>query len=60
MERSNSISLDHVKQAAKRFLLLDDPRMIDVVMAVYVANKFAGDPLWFFVTGPPSSAKPRC
>jgi len=54
---SKSISLDQVKESAQRFLYLKDDNMIDVAMAVYVANKLSSDPLWMFFTGPPSSAK---
>ena len=57
MARSKSISLKEVKEAAKRFLLLEDDNIIDVATAVYVANKFDSDPLWIFLCGPPSSAK---
>ena len=57
MARSKLISLKEVKEAARRFLLLEDDNIIDVATAVYVANKFNSDPLWLFFTGPPSSAK---
>lgn len=57
MEQSKSTSLEQVKMAASRFLLLKDTNVIDVVMAVFVANRIPSDPLWMFLTGPPSSAK---
>jgi hypothetical protein len=49
--------LNEVKESAENFLLLEDSNIIDVACAVYVANKFHSDPLWMFLTGPPSSAK---
>jgi len=57
MKASKLISLNEVKEAAEGFLLLEDNNIIDVACAVYVANKFHSDPLWMFLTGPPSSAK---
>jgi len=57
MAKSGSISLNEVKEATKGFLLLKDDNIIDVACAVYVANKLQSDPLWMFLTGPPSSAK---
>ena len=49
--------IETVKEAARRFLHLDDENAIDVAMAVYVANKFDADPLWMFFVSPPSTAK---
>lgn len=57
MAESKLISLNEVKEAAENFLLLEDTNIIDVACAIYVANKFPSDPLWMFLTGPPSSAK---
>jgi hypothetical protein len=49
--------IEDVREAARRFLHLDDENVIDVAMAVYVANKFDADPLWMFFVSPPSTAK---
>jgi len=57
MKKLKVISLDDLKKSAHRFLKLEDDSIIDVAMAAYVANRFKSDPLWMFLTGPPSSAK---
>lgn len=46
-----------LKKVFKKHLLLDDYKIIDVVMAVVVANLFPTDPLWLLIIGPSSSAK---
>ncbi len=39
------------------YLHLDDPWVVDVVLATVVANTLDGDPLWLLVVSPPSSGK---
>ncbi len=53
----NRFGLEEIKNAVKLFLHLDDNNVIDVVFAVYAANRLNADPLWLFVVGPPSTAK---
>lgn len=54
---ASQVTLQQVKEFASSFLKLKDDRVIDVVMATFVANKFDADPLWMMITAPPSSAK---
>jgi hypothetical protein len=46
-----------VKKVANEYLLLDDDNLVEIPLAVYVANRLPADPLWMFITGPPSNAK---
>jgi hypothetical protein len=50
-------TLSDLKQLFRKHLLLDDYKIVDVVMAVIVANFFQTDPLWLLIIGPSSSAK---
>jgi len=49
--------LNDLKKVFRKHLLLDDYKIIDVVMAVIVGNFFQTDPLWLLIIGPSSSAK---
>lgn len=49
--------LEEVKAAVKPWLFLEDDRIIDVMCATVIANKFKTDPLWIIFIGPPSHAK---
>lgn len=49
--------LNMVQEVFARWLLLKDPYVVEVVLAVVVANLLQGDPLWLLIVGPPSSAK---
>ena len=49
--------LSDVRQVICKWLELGNPEIIDVVLAVYVANQLATDPLWMLIIGPPSHAK---
>ncbi len=40
-----------------QWLVLPDYEIVDVALATVVANRMAGDPLWMFLVGPPSSGK---
>jgi hypothetical protein len=51
------LGLEDIKNAAGLFLQLDDNNVIDVIFAVYTANRLNADPLWLFVVGPPGTAK---
>lgn len=53
----NRFGLEEIKKAAELFLQLDDYNVIDVVLAVYAANRLDADPLWLFVVGAPGTAK---
>jgi len=50
-------SLDNLKTEVKKYLFLEDDRVIDVIVATYIANKFKTDPVWLIVIAPPSNAK---
>jgi hypothetical protein len=49
--------LTEIKKVANKWLHLDDPSIIDVIMATYIANRFNSDPCWTNVIGPPSHSK---
>jgi hypothetical protein len=57
MKQSICDLLKDVKKVANEYLLLDDDNLVEIPLAVYVANKLPADPLWMFITGPPSNAK---
>jgi hypothetical protein len=46
-----------LQEVFARWLLIKDPYLIEVVLAGVVANLLKGDPLWFLIVAPPSSAK---
>ncbi|MGD9107425.1 MAG: hypothetical protein PVJ87_11360, partial [Desulfobacterales bacterium] len=52
-----SYALSDLKKLFKKHLSLDDYQIIDVIMAVVVANFFQTDPLWLLIIGASSSAK---
>ncbi len=54
-EQHNSI--DKVKEAFGKWLLLRDPFLLEVILGAVVANLLGADPLWLFIVAPPSSAK---
>jgi len=41
----------------KKHLLLDDYRVVDIILAVVIANLFKTDPLWMLIIGASSTAK---
>lgn len=49
--------MNDLKKIFRKHLLLDDYKIVDVVMAVIVGNFFQTDPLWLLIIGPSSSAK---
>lgn len=50
-------NLERLKEVFGKWLLISDPYLIEVVLAVVVANLLKGDPLWMLLVAPPSSAK---
>jgi hypothetical protein len=50
-------TLQDVKQVVKKHLLLDDYRIVDIILAVVIANLFKTDPLWMLIIGASSTAK---
>jgi len=52
-----AFTLDDLKKEIKKYLYLEDYRIIDVMLGTYIANKFKTDPLWLLVIAPPSNAK---
>jgi len=60
MPTTNSVlefSLDNVKAVIRKYLYLEDERIIDVILATYVGNLIKGDPLWVLLIAPPSNGK---
>ncbi len=54
----NKVGLEEVKQVFKKWLFLKDDNLIDVSLAVIVANYFLdADPLWLLIVAPSSGAK---
>ncbi len=49
--------LGKLQEVFRRWLLINDPYLIEVVLACVVANLLGGDPLWLLIVAPPSSAK---
>ncbi len=49
--------LDDVKKVIRKWLYLESEEVIDVILAVYVANRFEADPIWLIIIAPPSSTK---
>jgi len=50
-------NLRRAKDVVRQWLLLDDDNVVDVVLAVPVANAAAGDPVWVIIVAASSSAK---
>jgi len=51
------LPLAEVKAVVNKWLSLEDDTVVDVMLAVVVANRLNTDPSWLLVVGPPSSAK---
>ncbi len=49
--------LADVKKVIRKWLYLESEEVIDVILAVYVANRFEADPIWLIIIAPPSSTK---
>jgi len=49
--------LYEVKKIIKDWLYLEDDTVIDVILAIQVANELRTDPNWMLIIGPPSHAK---
>ena len=52
-----SDAISHARSAGARLLELQDPHVIDVVLATLVVNQLAGDPVWLVLVAPPSNGK---
>ncbi len=50
-------TLSDLHATFREHLSLPDPAIIDFTVAVAVANRLGGDPVWAFVVAPPSSGK---
>ncbi|MFC1693441.1 toprim domain-containing protein, partial [Candidatus Latescibacterota bacterium] len=51
------ISLDGVKTVVKKWLYFEDYSVVDVCLAVIIANRMQADPLWMFLIAPPGGSK---
>jgi len=49
--------LQDVKKVVRKHLLLDDYTVVDIILAVVIANLFKTDPLWMLIIGASSTAK---
>ena len=49
--------LTELKTIIHKWFYLEDDRMVDIMAAVYIANRFKADPVWFIVIAPPSNTK---
>jgi hypothetical protein len=49
--------LDELKQVIAKHLRFKDDRIVDVMVAVILANLFKSDPLWLMLVAPPSGGK---
>ena len=50
-------ALFQARKTILKWLKLKDPNVIDLALAVVVANKAPGDPVWLLLVGPSSSGK---
>jgi hypothetical protein len=50
-------TLQDVKKVVRKHLLLDDYTIVDIILAVVIANLFKTDPLWMLIIGASSTAK---
>lgn len=57
MSRGLAYPLDKLKEVIGEWLIIENLNIVDVITAVYVANKFDSDPLWLLLIAPPSNAK---
>lgn len=51
------VALTEVKLAFKKWLYLEDDRVIDVVCGSILANRYGSDPVWLFLVGGPGATK---
>ena len=49
--------LKGLRSVITKWLRLEDEKVIDAIVACYVANCLSSDPLWLLIIGPPSHAK---
>ena len=49
--------LDNVKETIQKWLFLEDTGIIDIMLAVFIANQIQTDLLWMIFIAPPSSSK---
>lgn len=50
-------SLAQCKTAIKKWLLIEDEDVLDIVFAFAIAERLPGDPLWLFLIAPPGGCK---
>lgn len=55
--KGRPLPLAEVKATVTKWLSLEDDTIVDVMLAIVVANKLNTDPNWLLVVGPPSNAK---
>jgi hypothetical protein len=59
MNNSNGLQfpLTKLKEVLHKWFYIEDDSVVDVIMAVYIANRFKADPIWLIVIAPPSNTK---
>jgi hypothetical protein len=50
-------TLSEAKATIKKWLVINDDEIIDVIFAAAIAEKLPGDPFWLFVIAPPGGGK---
>jgi hypothetical protein len=49
--------LAKLKNVIKKWLYIENDTVIDIIVAVYIANRLQADPLWLLIIAPPSTTK---
>jgi len=49
--------LTELKKVIHNWFYIENDEVVDVIMAVYVANRFNADPVWLIIIAPPSNTK---
>jgi hypothetical protein len=49
--------IEDLKRVFRKWFYLEDENLIDIAVAVYVANLFDSDPIWMLIIAPPSNTK---
>jgi hypothetical protein len=57
IEQFDPLTLDRARAVFDKWLTLDDPTVLDVILGTILAHRLKGDPLWLFLVGPPGGVK---
>src|SRR5262249_50836636 len=53
------LDLDGLDQIVRRYLLIEDPALLVVLVGAVLAHRLAGDPGWLLLVAPPGATKPE-